>query len=151
MTDYIVVERELTISATPAAISEQIVDFHKWKDWSAWEEVDPNLKRDYSGAASGVGAKYAWEGNKKAGAGNMEVTSVEPNQIKIDLNFTKPFKSASKTVFEFVPAGDSTKVVWKVLTPKSFMLKIMGIFMNLDKTVGPDLEKGLAQLKAVVE
>ena len=151
MTDYIVVERSLPITASPEELSQHIVDFHKWLDWSPWEGLDPNLSRTYSGSGSGVGAKYEWAGNKKAGAGNMLITSVEPAAIKLDLNFTKPFKSETKTTFDFAQDGDVTTVVWKVLTPKSFMLRVAGIFMNLDKQVGPDLEKGLAALKAIVE
>lgn len=151
MTDYVVVERSLQIDAATSEIAEHIVDFHKWLDWSPWEGLDPDLSRTYSGTASGVGSKYEWSGNKKAGAGNMIITSVESGEIKLDLNFTKPFKSESKTTFELIGEGGPTTVVWKVLTPKTLMLRIAGIFMNLDKQVGPDLEKGLAQLKKVAE
>lgn len=35
-------------------------------------------------------------------------------------------------------------VTWQVLTPKTLLLKVMSVFMSLEKTVGPDLEKGLA-------
>ena len=151
MTEYIVVERKLKIDSSTAQIQDLITDFHKWVDWSPWEQIDPNLQRTYSGPDSGVGTSYTWSGNRKAGAGNMTITSIEPNAIKLDLTFTKPFKSASKTNFDFQPDGSSTTVVWQVHTPKTFMLKIMSVFMKLNKTVGADLEKGLAQLKAAVE
>lgn len=151
MTNYIVVERKLTINASTEQLQSWVIDFHKWVDWSPWEDIDPELKRTYSGPDAGVGASYDWSGNRKAGAGNMTIRSISGTAIDIDLTFTKPFKSQSKTHFDFQPNGTGTTVLWQVLTPKTSMLKIMSIFMKLDKTVGPDLEKGLAKLKSVTE
>ena len=33
----------------------------------------------------------------------------------------------------------------------NFIAKAFGLFMNMDKMIGGDFEKGLAQMKAVVE
>lgn len=151
MTEYQIITRELEINAAPEQIAGWIVDFHKWVSWSPWEEVDPNLSRTYSGPPSGIGTHYAWSGNKKAGQGTMEITAVDPTSIKIDLTFLKPFKSASRTQFEFKPATDGTTVIWQVHTPKTLGMRIAGIFINFEKQVGADLEKGLAKLKVAVE
>lgn len=151
MTDYIVVQRSQAIAAPAATISALIADFHKWVGWSPWEEIDPDLTRTYSGPESGVGTKYEWSGNKKAGAGSMEITAVSDAKIDLDLTFTRPFKSQSLTKFSLASEGDSTVVAWQVLTPKSFMLTILGPFIKLEKNVGGDLEKGLAKLKALAE
>lgn len=151
MTDYLVVERKIDIAAPTAQVQNLITDFHNWRDWSPWEDLDPNLERTYKGPDSGVGAQYEWSGNKKAGAGMMEIKAIAPTQIAVDLNFTRPFKSDSKTTFDFQDRGQATTVVWQVHTPKTLMVKIFSIFMKLDKTVGGDLEKGLAQLKAAAE
>ena len=35
------------------------------------------MKRTHSGAANGLGAVYAWEGNDKVGAGRMEITGAQ--------------------------------------------------------------------------
>lgn len=151
VTDYTVISRDLTIDAPADAIAEHVVSFHKWQEWSPWEEIDPSMDRTYSGPDSGVGAAYEWSGNRKAGAGKMTITSIDPADIKIDLDFTKPFKSASKATFHFESAGSGTKVVWQVHTPKTLMTRVVGIFMNFDKMVGADLEKGLDKLKSLVE
>ncbi len=151
MTDYIVVERRIAIDAPSEQIARLIVDFHEWTDWSPWEGIDPDMERTYSGPDSGVGASYSWSGNRKAGAGNMLIESVDDSTIDLALTFTRPFKSDSRTCFDLVPDGAGTAVVWQVLTPKTLMLRVMSVFMSLEKTVGPDLEKGLAQLKAVAE
>ena len=86
-----VVEREQRVQATPAEVMERVTDFRRWRSWSPWEDLDPRLRRSYSGADAGVGAVYEWEGNRKAGKGRMEITSVEPEEsATIALQFLKP-------------------------------------------------------------
>ena len=152
MPEHYVVEREQRIHASPAAVQERIVDFRRWQAWSPWEDVDPALRRSYSGAPSGVGAVYEWEGNRKAGKGRMEITSVEPDRsVAIDLQFLKPFKAHNVTTFTTEQQGDDTLVRWSMTGPRTFMTRVMGIFSSMDKMIGPDFEKGLDRLKADVE
>ncbi len=94
------VERREHIAAPPDIVRERIVDLHRWEAWSPWEDLDPELRRRYGGAASGVGAWYEWKGNRKAGKGRMEIIGAESSTVRIDLQFVKPFKSHSNTVFE---------------------------------------------------
>ena len=144
--------RSADYNSSPEKIFAQLNDFRNWKAWSPWEELDPNLQRNYSGAASGKGAKYAWLGNKKVGEGNMEITRSTPStSIELDLNFLKPFKASNVTEFTLVPKGNVTKLIWEMRGPSLFIMKIMHLFMNMDKMVGKDFEKGLANLKSVVE
>ena len=144
--------RSAEFHASPEKIFAELNDFKNWAKWSPWEPMDPNLQRNYSGAASGKGAKYAWVGNKKVGEGNMEITKSAPNSsILLDLNFLKPFKASNVTEFTIVPSGETTKLAWEMRGPTPFMMKIMHLFMNMDKMVGKDFERGLANLKSVVE
>jgi hypothetical protein len=71
--------------------------------------------------------------------------------IGIDLAFTAPFRSTSTVAYRLTETGATTEVVWSMTTPQNLMAKVMGIFVNMDKMLGRDFEKGLAQLKAVVE
>jgi len=152
MADTYVVEREQRIEGPPAAAFDRIVDFRRWRSWSPWEEIDPNLWRGYEGAESGVGARYEWAGNRRAGVGRMEITAVQPDEsVTIALEFIKPFKSKSTTEFTLQPDGATTVVRWTMTGPKTFMTRFMGIFMSMDKMIGPDFEKGLARLKVDVE
>jgi hypothetical protein len=152
MASTFVVEREQRVNGAPAAVLERIVDFHRWQAWSPWEDIDPELRRTYSGPDSGVGAIYEWEGNRKAGKGRMAITAVAPNEsVTIDLQFLRPFKSRSAVEFAVRPDGESTIVRWTMTGPKTLMTKVMGIFTSMDKVIGPDFEKGLARLKADVE
>ena len=146
------VVREADIKATPAKVFAQINDFHNWSAWSPWEKMDPDLKRTFTGAASGVGSKYAWIGNKKVGEGNMEITHSEASKrMQLDLHFIKPFQADNVTEFTLVPATGGTHVKWEMRGNKPFMMRVMSIFMDMDKIVGKDFEAGLSNLKSIVE
>jgi uncharacterized protein YndB with AHSA1/START domain len=150
--DVYTVERSVTIDAPAARIYEQITDFRNWTRWSPWEDIDPAMRRSYSGPASGSGAVYAWSGNRKAGAGRMEITdTTEPSRVHIDLAFEKPWKARNDTVFAIQQDGDQARVTWTMSGKKTLMTKVMGVFSSMDKMVGPDFEKGLARLKALTE
>lgn len=141
------VERSGTVGAPPEQVFAAIVDLHRWEDWSPWEGRDPEMSRTYSGADRGVGAVYAWEGNRKVGTGRMEITGVtEPREVQMALSFLKPFKSENTVRFDLEPVGEGTQVTWTMETPRTFMSRVMGLFMNMDRTVGKDFEQGLAQL-----
>ncbi|MBD0293037.1 MAG: SRPBCC family protein [Jiangellaceae bacterium] len=146
------VQRSTTIDARPEHVYEQIADFHNWPKWSPWEGVDPQLKRWYSGAGSGAGAGYTWSGNRRAGQGRMEITNAtQPSSVRIDLQFEKPWKSRNDLVFTIQPEGTGSRVTWTMTGRKTLMTQVMGVFRSMDKLIGPDFEKGLAQLKAVTE
>jgi Polyketide cyclase / dehydrase and lipid transport len=114
--------------------------------------LDPAMKRTYSGAPNGKGAMYAWEGNRKAGAGNMEIAQSSPSSsVTINLNFIKPFEGHNITEFKLTPAGDSTNVTWDMHGPSPFMSKVMQVFMSMDSLVGKDFEAGLANMKRIAE
>jgi uncharacterized protein YndB with AHSA1/START domain len=146
------VKRSAIINAPADKIYPLIVDFHKWAAWSPYESLDPTMKKTFSGPESGVGSVYAWSGNDKAGAGNMQITqATSPTDIKIDLTFTKPFQSKSVTEFSLQKLGPSTVVTWQMSGPNPFMSKVMQTFCDMDKMLGTDFEKGLHNLTALSE
>ena len=146
------VQRATTVKAPPDAIFPLINDFHQWGSWSPYENKDPAMKRSYSGAASGRGAVYGWEGNKNVGSGRMEIldTSV-PTKIVIKLDFFTPLEGHNTAEFTMLPQGDVTNLNWLMHGPAPFMSKLMQVFMNLDKMIGKDFEVGLANLKRLTE
>lgn len=152
MADIYTVKRTRTINAPAERVYAQIVDLRNWRNWSPWDDLDPDMQRSYSGADSGVGAAYAWSGNRKAGEGQMKITeAVEPSTVQIAVDFLKPFKSSSTTTFNLEPQGDATEVTWTMTGPKTLMTRVMGVFKSMDKMVGPDFERGLTQLKGATE
>jgi hypothetical protein len=142
------VQRQAVINAPAERIFPLINDFHHWEAWSPWDKMDPTMKRTYSGAQSGPGAKYAWLGNKKVGEGSMEILSSQaPSKVTIKLDFLKPFEAHNTTVFSLSPAQNGTTVVWMMTGPANFMTKLFGLLFNMEKMVGKDFERGLANLK----
>jgi hypothetical protein len=97
------VTRSATIDADAATIHGLINDFHEWTTWSPWEDVDPDLQRTYTGPDAGVGASYAWSGNRKAGQGSMTITSSTPERIGVQLSFLKPWKATNDVAFTLTP------------------------------------------------
>ena len=144
-------KRSAVINASPEKIVPHIADFHKWMAWSPYEKLDPQMKRGYSGADSGTGAKYNWEGNNKVGMGTMEIIEVAPTAVKVDLRFIRPFKNECLAIFNFVPQGSSTTVTWAMDGPNLFMGKVMSVFMDMDKMIGKQFAEGLTSLKALAE
>ena len=146
------IERSARIKAPAETIYSFISDFRRWEGWSPWERLDPLMKKTYSGAAGGKGSVYEWLGNSKAGQGRMEMTDVSAaSHVTIKLDFIKPFEGHNITQFRLAPDGDATNVTWAMDGPSPFMMKVMGIFVNMDKMIGKDFESGLANLKAQAE
>ena len=149
--DYLVV-RSISINAPPAAAFAQVNDFHYWNAWSPWVKLDPSMKQTYEGTPSGTGAIYTWAGTSKVGEGRMTITESRADElIRITLEFLKPFASTASTEFTFKSQGNQTAVTWTISGHKNFMSKAFGLLMSMDKMIGGDFEKGLAQLKSVVE
>ncbi len=145
------VERRVVIQAPPEKVQGFIADFRRWADWSPWEKLDPAMKRSFGGAAAGVGATYAWQGNSEVGSGRMEVKSVTPEKVSIQLDFIEPFEGHNTADFLLTPKDGGTEVRWLMFGPAPFITKLMGVFVSMDSMIGKDFEKGLAQLKVAAE
>ncbi len=146
------VTRTGKMTAPAAKVFEQVNDFHKWDAWSPWEKIDPALQRTFAGPSQGVGAIYRWVGNKNVGAGGMTIIESRPSDlIRIKLEFLKPFAAVCDTVFTFKPEGNQTVMSWTMKGRNNFMAKGMCLFMNMDKMIGGQFEKGLANMKSIVE
>jgi uncharacterized protein YndB with AHSA1/START domain len=146
------VRREADIAAPSAKVFGYLNDFGQWVKWSPWEKLDLTMQKTMTGAAAGKGSIYQWKGNKKVGEGRMEILDSQPSSsVKIDLQFIAPFKAHNLTLFTLEPRNGNTHVNWSMTGKKNFVMKLMGVFMNMDKMVGKDFETGLANLKAEAE
>jgi hypothetical protein len=146
------VERSATINASADKIYPLINDFHQWNKWSPYDKIDPDMKRTFSGEDKGKGAVYEWDGDNNAGSGRMEIAeSQEPNKVRINLDFTKPFEANNIAEFTMVPEGDATKVTWSMEGKNNFMCKIIQTFCNMDDMCGKDFTTGLKNIKSLTE
>lgn len=145
------VERRIVVQAEAAHIQPLIADFRRWADWSPWEKLDPAMRREFGGPSSGVGATYAWQGNAEVGSGRMAVREATPTRVAIQLDFIEPFEGHNTAEFTLTPQAGGTEVLWVMHGPMPYVSKLMSVFVSMDSMIGPDFEKGLAQLKAAAE
>jgi len=143
------VERSITMAVPPEAVYQQISDFKAWDRWSPWAKLDPKMKTEFGGTPGAPGSTYHWVGDDKVGEGRMTLTEAAPPlRLAIKLEFIKPFAAVNDTAFTLAPQGAGTKVTWAMTGQNPFLSKVMMVFMDFDKMIGKDFEKGLAQLAA---
>jgi hypothetical protein len=146
------ISRSTTIGAAPAVVFAQVNDFHKWESWNPWGKIDPAMKQTYEGASDGKGAIYTWAGNNEVGEGRMTITESRPSDlILINMEFFKPMAGTATAQFTFKPEGNQTTVTWAMTGKNNFMSRAVCMFMNMDKMIGGQFEKGLAAMKSIAE
>lgn len=145
------IERTAEIEAPAETLFALINDLHRFNEWNPFARADPTTEIVYSGPQSGVGAAYDWNG-RKSGAGRMQIaTSTPPSEIMMALQFDKPFSARNVAEFTLVPRGPTTAVTWAMTGNRPFSHKLMGTLFNMEKMVGGEFAKGLANLKAMAE
>ncbi|MFN7573181.1 MAG: SRPBCC family protein [Betaproteobacteria bacterium] len=144
------VQRSAQIAAPADKVYVLIADPREWKRWGVWSRRDPAMKMDYSGAASGAGARWSWQ-SESEGNGVMEFTAAKPNE-RIAYTLTFPdMGMQSRGVLEITPAGPGVVVTWtnEGNMGSNPINRWFGLFM--DKLVGPDFAAGLDNLKQIAE
>lgn len=147
------ISRKAVLAAPQATVFAQVNDMHRWQEWSPWAKLDPNCKITYSGPAAGKGAAFAWAGTNEVGEGKMTIVESQPSElVRFRLEFIKPFAATNVSEFVFAPKGtDQTEVTWTMSGQNGFLGKAISLFMDCDKMLGPQFEKGLAQLETVAK
>jgi hypothetical protein len=146
------VSRSATIAAAPPDVFAHVNDLGKWQAWSPWAKVDPAAKATFEGPPAGEGAVFKWSGNSEVGEGSMTVIESRPSErVRFRLDFVKPMPGTSYSEFAFAPQGNQTAVTWTMSGHNNFLAKAICMFMNIDRMMGGQFEKGLANLKAVAE
>lgn len=149
--EYTIV-RELAMQATAEKIFPYLNNMKLADQWGPWKEADPETAMQFQGPEAGVGSKTFWEGGKKLGTGSATIVESEPNlKVKILLEYTKPMPMTQDSWYLIRSEGGHSVVTWKVTGKNNFMGRVMCVFVNMDKMVGGMFEKGLSNLKAIVE
>jgi hypothetical protein len=151
------VERKLEIAAPADLVFGVINDLHQFAGvlvlfGSPLEKSDPNMQKTFEGPAAGVGQSFAWSGNKEVGKGRMTIEeSVPGRKVGITLEFVEPMKSKANLALTLKGTPTGSFVTWSMDGNHNFIGKAFGMFMDMDKMLGADIEKGLAELKTVAE
>ncbi len=145
-------ERSGVIAAPAERIFPYLSDFHRGQLWNPFAQKDPAMKITYSGPESGVGAMMEFDGNREAGTGKLEILSLVPNRsVDIRLTMIKPFAAVNQVHYELAPEGTGTRFTWSMEGDNGFMGKLVSVFVDCDKMIGGEFDKGIALLKAVAE
>jgi uncharacterized protein YndB with AHSA1/START domain len=145
------IERSATISAPPDQVFASIEDLRRFNEWNPFAKADPEAKITYESTTRGVGGAYTWVG-EKSGAGRMQIVeSVPPQRVMLKLDFTKPFEAHNTVEFTVAPQAGGSRVNWAMHGPMPYLHKVMTLFFSMDKMVGGEFEKGLADLKRLAE
>ena len=144
--------RSITIKAPPEKIFPLINDLHAFNRWNPFLKMDPTTKLAYSGPDSGRGAAHEWDGNGQVGKGRIEITESSPaSKIVMKLDMITPIEGHNLVLFTLGPKGDATQVTWSMSGQSAYIAKVIGVVISMDKMVGGEFEKGLADLKAMAE
>ncbi|MGD9721242.1 MAG: SRPBCC family protein [Pirellulales bacterium] len=145
-------ERSLVMAAPASDIFAQVDDLAAWDRWSPWAKLDPQAKTTISDPSSGEGANFAWNGNDDVGEGSLTIVDSRPDSlVELEQVFVRPLAGRCRMKFLLVPQDDGTKVTWRMDGTNSFIAKAICLVMDMDATLGPNFEQGLAGIKSVVE
>ena len=146
-----IVSRSISIDAPASVIFPYVNSMKETEKWSPWLSRDPETKLTYSGPEAGVGNTLYWSSeHEQVGTGTQEIVeSIENQAVKTALDFG-PMGIASAS-FVLQPEGDQTQITWGFESNLGMnpMMRWTGLMM--DKWVGGDYERGLENLKELVE
>ncbi len=150
--DKVQVSRSITIDRPAKMVFKSANSMHTFNEWSPWAEIDPNAKYQYEGPEKGVGSKMSWEGNEEVGKGTQQIIEAVPfEKVKTELYFDGQGDDPSWATIAIKDMGDKSEVSW--VFDADFNGNILGRYfgMMMDGMLGPQYEKGLQNLKKVVE
>lgn len=144
----IAVERKATITASPAAVHALLNDMKTYDKWMTWNQMDPNMKKVYGPETTGLGAWYSWDSdNSNVGKGKMTISESTPLKIVTKMEFQgMGDDDPALGIWELKPNGSNTDLIWRMKSKMGYnpLHRWMGLFM--DKMVGNEFEKGLANI-----
>lgn len=147
-----VITREIFIKAKPEVLFPHINNSKKSNEWMPWMESDPHVKMIYSGPEEGLGSTSSWDSIGRMGKGNAVVIESLPNKlVRTQLTYTRPMEMSQVAEITLSPSEDGTIVCWSVTGKNNFVGRLFCLFMNMDKMVGGQFEKGLGKLKNKIE
>ena len=148
------IEREIKINKPKQIVFDYIKYLKNQACYSAWAMKDTNSKMTFKGTDGEVGFISAWESkDKDVGVGEQEIIKiVNGERIDSKLRFKKPYEAEDDAYMTTISIDSTTtKVIWGFKGAFPYPMNIMGLFINMDKEVGGDLEKGLINLRNLLE
>jgi uncharacterized protein YndB with AHSA1/START domain len=148
------IKTEVVINKSKAVVFEYLKHLKNQNKFSVWASMDPNMKTEFRGTDGTEGFISAWDSDmKNVGKGEQEILKVvDGERIDYEIRFLKPYKSTSWAYITTATVNDNqTRVRWEFNGNMKYPTNLMLLFMNMEKMVGNDLNKGLQNLKTILE
>ena len=147
------VEKQVTINKPVSEVFNYVKYIKNQDNYSVWNQMDPGMKKTYTGTDGTVGFIYAWDSNKQAGKGEQEIKNiVEGERVDCEIRFKKPMESTAPAYMSTEAAGDNQTIVkWGFEGHMSYPTNIMMVFMDIPGMIGKDLQTNLNNLKNILE
>lgn len=145
------VEQGVLVNAGPEYIYPLVSDLKEWQSWAAWsKDMDPEVKWEYGGPASGAGAWWSWNG-PKMGHGKMTITKSEPGSgVWVDEMIETDKEVNAKGSLTWTTQGGGTQVTW--VDEGTLPPVIGGYFVGfIENMLADNFQMGLKKLKAAAE
>jgi hypothetical protein len=147
------IEREVKINRSSNDVFNFIKKLKNQDLFNKWVMMDPNMKKEFRGTDGTIGFVYAWDGNKRAGKGEQEIKGIkEGERLDVEVRFIKPFEGTASTPFAVRSISiNESSVTWGMKSTVKYPMNLLLLFMNMDKSLGKDLEASLSALKKILE
>ena len=146
------IEKSITINKSSGLVFDYLKITRNQDNFSVWNMADPNMKKNHKGTDGTVGFIYSWDSTvKNVGAGEQEIIAIEDGKsIDYTIKFFRPMQNTGNTKFQITSLGvESTSVMWLFDSPSKFPMSLFSPIFK--KMLGKDLEKGLLNLKGILE
>lgn len=151
------VERSIEIDRPDSTLFTLLNSFATFSTWSPWSERDPSIIHQYSGPASGTGARMNWSGDPRlSGSGWQEIIESKPSSlVRMQLDFDQ--QGRANSYFQIDPSASGALVTWgfdtNLVEGQGFFGSLLARYFGLffDRWIGTDYEQGLVRLKAFAE
>lgn len=146
------IEKSVEINKNSAMVFDYLKITGNQDYFSVWNMTDPNMKKHYQGKDGTIGFIYRWDSTiKNVGAGEQEITGIEEGKsIEYSVRFFRPMQNIAKINFQITRVAENNTVVnWIFDSPSKFPMSLLSPIFK--KMLGKDLEKGLTNLKKILE
>ncbi len=148
------IEREVVINKPKKEVFEYIKYLKNQNNFSKWAQMDVNMRKEFKGTDGTVGFVSAWDSDSSnVGKGEQEIKGIkEGERVDYEIRFIKPFESTSSAYMTTESVNENqTKVKWVFFGNMPYPMNLMQVVMDMDKSVGSDLQTGLNNLKGILE
>jgi hypothetical protein len=148
------VSRTIEINQPQEIVFDYVSMMGNQQEYGVWQKKDPNISIKTTGTDGTVGFISSWDSKlEEVGKGAQEITKIVDGElIETEIRFKRPMETTSQAFLEVTRTSErSTKVEWRMTGESPYPFNIFALFMNMDEEIGPDLEKGLKNLKVLLE